>query len=99
MDSLGDDKRLFNTENIASLTLYKKAPIYTRADLIPFILGYAFCVNVYVDPQIYKDFVQNLLNIYVPDYAHWNFQVYAWSLIGLWLVIIVWIFSCYYWIA
>ena len=80
---------LFESENIASLTLYKKAPLYTRADLIPFIVGYALCVNVYINPQIYKDLVQGLLDVYVADYAHWNFQVYAWSLVGLWLVIIV----------
>ena len=56
-------------------------------DLIPFIFIYAFDANIYFYPQIYKDFTQSLLEQYIPEYAHWNFQVYTWSLLGCWFAI------------
>ncbi|ETO20313.1 ATPase type 13A1, partial [Reticulomyxa filosa] len=78
----------FATKNISKLSLYRKSPFYLRLDLVPFLLLYGFCYWVYFSPQIPKDFVQNMLNKNIPEYAHWNFQVYAWSLVGLWLAII-----------
>lgn len=77
----------FSSKNIASLELYYEASLFTRMDLIPFIILYAFDANVYFYPQIYKDFIQGQLEQYVPDYAHWNFQVYTWSLLGCWFAI------------
>ena len=77
----------FSSKNIQSLQLYYEASIFTRMDLIPFIILYAFDANVYFYPQIYKDFTQQLLDDHLPDYAHWNFQVYTWSLLGCWFAI------------
>eukprot|EP01084_Bolivina_argentea_P000622 1158_1 len=77
----------FSSKNIASLDLYYESSLFTRMDLIPFILLYAFDANVYFYPQIYKDFSQSLLDSYLPTYAHWNFQVYTWSLLGCWFAI------------
>lgn len=76
------------TKNIATLDLYKPSSLFTRMDLIPFLFLYAFDFSVYYSPQIYKDFIQSQMNEYTPEYAHWNFQVYAWSLLGCWFIIV-----------
>ena len=82
------EEKLFESSNIELLKLYRESSLLFRIDLIPFLFGYAFCFNIYIQPQPYKDAAQIILNKYVPNYAHWNPQVYAWSLIGLWFVII-----------
>eukprot|EP01083_Nonionella_stella_P087110 242202_1 len=85
--SSSNNHNWFSSKNIASLKLYYEASLFTRMDLIPFLVLYAFDANVYFYPQIYKDFSQQLLDDYVPNYAHWNFQVYTWSLLGCWFAI------------